>query len=159
MSNLTSNSTISLRKLTSDNFIDVMNLNVAPEDRQFLATNDRSMAEAHFSDQAWYRAIYADDTPVGFVLLADEECGTRKDPDPNCALWRFMIDERYQRLGFGGAALRLVVEHVRTHERATMLLTSYLPGNISAENFYLKFGFKLYSGETPRGEIGLVLDL
>ena len=136
-----------------------MNLKVSSEDQKFIASNDRSMAEAHFSDQAWCRAIYADEIPVGFVLLADEECGTRKNPEPNCALWRFMIDDRFQRMGFGTAALRLVVEHVRTHEQATMLLTSYIPQNVSAENFYLKFGFKPFSGETPHGEIGLVLEL
>ncbi len=152
------NSVVELREIDSDNFKAVSRLRVAPDQQRFIATNDHSIAEAHFSDQAWFRAIYADDTPVGFAMLADELCGTRADPDPNCLLWRFMLDERYQRLGFGTRALEQVVEHVRTHRDAEMLLTSYLPGNVSAANFYRKFGF--VPNETrypaPDDEVGLV---
>ncbi len=115
-------------------------------------------AEAHFSDQAWYRAIYADETPVGFVMLADETVGCRENP-LCCALWRFMIDARYQRMGFGSRGLALVVEHVRSHPEATMLLTSYIPGNRAAGDFYLKFGFRRIPGESASGEIELAYDL
>jgi len=30
--------------------------------------------------------VNADETPIGFVLVADELCGTRENPDPNCTL-------------------------------------------------------------------------
>jgi diamine N-acetyltransferase len=153
---VTGDSQVTLRAMTPENFKLVLNLKVAPEEQHFIATNDRSIAEAHFSDQAWYSAIYADETPVGFVMVADEACGTRINPDSNCALWRFMIDARYQRMGFGTTALQLVIEHARTHEGATMFLTSYLPGNVSAENFYRKFGFEPFDELTPPGEIGMV---
>ena len=149
---------VELREITRETLRPVLRLKVAENQRKFVADNAISIAEAHFSDQAWFRAIYADDTPVGFAMLADELCGTRADPDPNCLLWRFMLDERYQRLGFGTQALEQVVEHVRTHRDAEMLLTSYLPGNISAANFYRKFGF--VPNETrypaPDDEVGLV---
>jgi diamine N-acetyltransferase len=147
-----------LREMTSENFKSVLDLKVAPGQQEFIATNERSIAEAHFSDQAWYRAIYAGETPVGFVMLADETVGRRENPRC-CSLWRLMIDARYQRMGFGTAALALVVEHVRSHPRATMLITSYAPGNHSAEQFYNKFGFRPISGPAPTGEIELIFDL
>ena len=153
-----SNSYITLREMTPENFKSVLNLKVAPDQQRFIATNDRSIAEAHFSDQAWYRAIYADATPVGFVMLADETVGRKENPQC-CSLWRFMIDAKYQRMGFGTVALSLVVEHVRSCPQATMLITSYIPGNRSAESFFLKFGFRPFSGPTPPGEIGLIFDL
>ena len=149
---------VSLREMTSENFKPVLNLGVTPDQQRFIATNDRSIAEAHFSDQAWYRAIYADEEPVGFVMVADEFCGTKADPDQNCGLWRFMIDAHYQRMGFGTKALELVVEHVRSHPDAEILLMSYIPANRAAENFFMKFGFQPYLGPypTPPGEMTLV---
>ena len=151
-------STITLRKMTPENFRSVLELKVAPDQQGFIATNDRSIVEAHFSDQAWYRAIYADETPVGFVMLADETVGGRENPEC-CSLWRLMIDARYQRMGFGSRGLALVVEHVRSHPQATMLITSYVPGNRSAENFYVKFGFRPHPGPNTTGEIELTYDL
>ena len=91
-------------------------------------------------------------------MLADETVGDKENPEC-CSLWRLMIDARYQRMGFGSRALSLVVEHVRSHPKATMLITSYMPGNLSAESFYLKFGFGPFSGPTPPGEIGLIFNL
>jgi GNAT superfamily N-acetyltransferase len=85
-------------------------------------------------------------------MLADETVG-RKDNPRCCSLWRFMIDAKYQPMGSGTNAFLLVVEHVRSHPLATMLITSHIAGNRSAEHFYLKFGFRTFSGPTAPGEI------
>ena len=37
--------------------------------KQFVAPNAVSIAQAYFSKEAWFRAIYADDTAIGFVML------------------------------------------------------------------------------------------
>ena len=95
---------------------------------------------------------------MGFVMLADETVG-RTDNPQCCALWRFMIDARYQRMGFGSRGLALVVEHVRSHPQATFLVTSYLPGNSGAESLYIGFGFRPHPGPTETGEIELIYDL
>ena len=53
-----------------------------------VAPNAASLAQAHFSENAWLRAIYADDTLVGFVMLYDA-------PDEQeYFLWRYMIAGR-----------------------------------------------------------------
>jgi hypothetical protein len=66
----------SLREVTLDNLRDVLRLTVAAHQEQFVASNAVSIAQAYFyRDSAWFRAIYADDTPVGFVMLA---CRTRQ---------------------------------------------------------------------------------
>lgn len=39
-------------------------------------------------------------------------------------LWRFMIDARYQGIGFGRSALLIVIDRVKTRPNATKLLTS-----------------------------------
>jgi diamine N-acetyltransferase len=101
-----------------------------------VAPNTVSLAQAHFyPETAWFRAIYADETAVGFVMLSDEP---RK---PEYFLWRFMIAAEYQGLGFGKQAIQLLIAHVKTRPQATELLTSYVPGEGSPGTFYHKLGF------------------
>jgi len=49
----------------------IVNLRVDPSQERFVASNGMSISEAYFEgDHAWFRAVYADETPVGFVMLA-----------------------------------------------------------------------------------------
>ncbi len=64
--------TVSLREVTKDTVRTIIRLKVAPAQEHFVASNAFSIAEAHFSDIAWFRAIYAGETPVGFIMLADD---------------------------------------------------------------------------------------
>jgi diamine N-acetyltransferase len=59
---------VELREITQDSLRAVLDLAVAPEQRQYVASNARSIAEAHFEPRAWFRAVYADEDPVGFVM-------------------------------------------------------------------------------------------
>ena len=102
-----SDALVTLREVTADTFWPIAQLKVRPDQEQFVAPNAFSIAEAYFEPKAWFRAIYADETPVGFVMLLDD---TEK---PEYYLWRYMIDERYQKLGFGRQALLLVIDYVR----------------------------------------------
>ena len=63
---------ITLREITRHSVRDIIRLKVKPKQERFVATNSDSIAEAHFHEVAWIRAIFADDTPVGFVMLHDE---------------------------------------------------------------------------------------
>jgi diamine N-acetyltransferase len=137
---------LSLREITRDNLQDILRLSVLPHQQAFVASNAVSIAQAHFYPEiAWFRAIYADDTSVGFVMLADE-------PEvPKYTLWRLMIDHRYQRQGHGRAALQLLCEHVRTRPGASALLTSCVPAQGGPGPFYERLGFA-YTGELDDGE-------
>ena len=105
-------------------------LDVSPEQRSFVAANAVSIAQAHFEPCAWFRAIYADETPIGFVML-------HEDPEKEeYFLWRFMVDAAYQRHGYGRRALDLVAEHVRTQPGARELVSSYIPGSAGPADFY-----------------------
>jgi diamine N-acetyltransferase len=110
---------------------------VSEEQKHLVAPNAVSIAQAYFEPKAWFRAIYADDTPVGFVMLYD-------DPDePEYYLWRFMIDERYQKMGFGKRSLDLLIEYVQGRPGAHELKLSCVPGENGPEPFYRKYGFSL----------------
>jgi diamine N-acetyltransferase len=144
---------ISLREVTKQTLRDITGLKVSPEQQRLVGTNAESIAEAYFSpDIAWFRAIYADDTPVGFLMLEDNAAKEQY------FLWRFMIDARYQRQGIGQRALELLFEHVKRRPGASVLYTSCVPGEGSPGPFYEKLGF-VYTGEEDNGELVMRRDL
>jgi hypothetical protein len=63
--------TVSLREMDIENLFEILDLKVKPEQESLVAPNAVSIAEAHFWPTGWFRAIYADDTPVGFVMVDD----------------------------------------------------------------------------------------
>jgi len=67
------NTEVTLREITEETVLSIIRLKVSKEQEGFVATNAVSLAQAHFSKNAWFRAIYADDTPVGFVMLYIDE--------------------------------------------------------------------------------------
>lgn len=141
------NPEVSLREITKETLRDITRLRVSPDQERLVATNAESIAEAHFSpDVAWFRAIYAGDAPVGFLMLEDNAAAGQY------YLWRFMIDARYQRRGIGRRALELLFEHVKTRPGAKVLHTSCVPGEGSPGPFYERMGF-VYTGEEDDGEL------
>jgi diamine N-acetyltransferase len=146
-------SLITLREITRETLSRILELKVSAEQERFVAPNAVSISQAHLhSEHAWFRGIYADDTPVGFVMLYDDSKAHEY------YLWRFMIDHRYQRRGFGFRAMELVTEHVRRRPGATKLLLSCVPGDGSPGPFYEKLGFA-YTGEIDQGELVMGKDL
>lgn len=149
---LTAAAVVSLREITADTLRAILRLKVRPDQERFVADNATSIAEAYFEPKAWFRAIYADETPVGFLMLYD-------DPEKQFYyLWRFMIDARYQRLGYGRQALRLIIDHVRGRPGATSLGLDYTPGEGNPQPFYARFGF-VETGEVVDGEQIMNLEL
>ena len=132
---VTPESAITLREITGDTVRIICNLKVSDSQNKFVAPNAVSIAQAYFYETAWFRAIYADDTPVGFLMLYKDTV------KPEYFLWRMMIDERYQRMGFGYKAMDLLIKYVKDLPNATELLTSCVPGDGSPEDFYNKLGF------------------
>ena len=149
---------VSLREITADTVIDVIRLAVRPDQEGFVASNAISLAQALFAPEAWYRAIYADDTPAGFVMLSDDSLLPEPPAQPEIGLWRFMVDARFQGRGVGAAALRDVIDHARDKGRFKILSVSYVPGPGCPEQFYLRAGF-LHTGKMDEDEVVLELPL
>ncbi len=131
---------VRLQEITGDTVRTICNLKVSKEQEQFVAPNSVSIAEAHFSDNTWFRAIYADETPVGFIMLT-EPSETERNLLGKHFLWRFMIDERHQGKGYGREALKLIVQHLKENSNANALYTSCREGKGSPKGFYKKMGF------------------
>ena len=126
---------INLKEITSKNLKSIIDLNVKDDQKDYVASNSVSIAQGHYSNSAWFKGIFNDNRPVGFVMLdlIEEEY--------KCFLWRFMIDHKYQGKGFGKIALTQVIDFVRSLNLYTYIATSYVPAENGAGGFYKNFGF------------------
>lgn len=143
-----SDAVVTLREITKENLDEILDLKVTKNQENFVASNAVSIAQAHFYQEiAWFRAIYADETPVGFIMLEDDRVNSLYH------LWRLMIDARFQKCGFGRRAVELAIEYIKTRPGAKVLSTSYFPGEGSPGKFYEKMGFTYTREMDEDGEL------
>ena len=147
-------SKVTLREITAETVRQICKLSDTLSDAQkkMVAPNAGSIAQAHFNKFAWFRAVYADEEPVGFIMLYDNP------EESEYFLWRFMIAGPYQHKGFGKRAMDLLFEYVKTRPNAKQLGVDCGEGEASPEEFYKKLGFKR-TGEKDGDEILLSLEL
>ena len=149
---------ITLEKITYKNYIKVIwGLGVKREQRNFVATNANSLAEAYVAITngavALPFAICKNKKPIGFLMIGygieTEEDWVNEDPAfveiarKSYCLWRFMIDKRHQGKGYGRKAMQLALDYIRTLPcgKAESCWLSYEPENESAKKLYASFGF------------------
>ncbi|MBC7291320.1 MAG: GNAT family N-acetyltransferase [Actinotalea sp.] len=151
---------MTLREITEDTVDAVLAVRTTPEQERFVSTVAYSLAEAeaHPEGNPWFRAVYADDEPVGFVMLSWEVVPQPPDINGPWFLWKLIIDQRHQGRGYGREVVRQVVELVRANG-GTELLTSHVPGEGSPAGFYARLGFVPTGELDPEGEILLRLPL
>lgn len=143
---------IYLKDVDRGNYEECLTLDVSGDQRSFVATNLRSLAQAYvFQDVAKPYAIYDDDVMVGFAMFhVDSAKG-------EYWLWRFMIDKRHQNKGYGKAAMGAIINHFASIGAKAVKLC-FEPDNHVAEKLYTKCGF-YRNGEMEDDEIVMQLDL
>ncbi len=141
---------VSLREVTKDTVREVCKLVAEPTG--FVAPNAVSIAQAYFHPEAWFRAVCAGDEIVGFVMLEDSSMKAEPPADLQVGLWRFMIDVKHKRKGYGRAALRLVIADVQgRHPGLKRFATSCVKAPGTPRPFYESLGF-VFSGEMDENE-------
>lgn len=143
---------LSLREITEETVKSILALKVAEGQENLVGDNGNSIALAHFEEKAWFRGIYADDEPVGFMMLSiDRE-------KSEFYLWRFMIDAAQQKRGYGKRSMELLIEEVRARPEAKVLTLHVMDLPHSAVPFYEALGFQL-TGEKDEDELVMSLPL
>ena len=155
------NGPVTLRELSDAVRYDVLALRLAPGQERFVSSVAESLQEAEEFPKAnpWFRAIYAGDIPVGFVMVSWNCVPEPPEIIGPWFLWRLIIDERHQHRGYGRDAVALVADLIR-EAGADYLLTSYFPeGEGNPGPFYEGLGFVPTGEVDDNGEIILRLDL
>jgi GNAT superfamily N-acetyltransferase len=151
-------SMVTLRPLDDTNREAIEALRISPAQERFVSTVTDSLLEA--AEEPGGRAItwgvFEDETPVGFVMISDEVDGPEYIPH---YLWKLLIDERYQRRGFGTATLDLIVEYFRAKGDVEELWTSAGEGEGGPIPFYERYGFERTGRIVFEDEVLLRLDL
>ncbi|WP_315122457.1 GNAT family N-acetyltransferase [uncultured Clostridium sp.] len=149
---------VELRKITFDNFDECIKLEPKEEQKSFVASNIRSLAQAYVALTnneciPMPYAIYDNDIMVGFIMLS--YTAADKNNDENAYwVWRLMIDKGQQGKGYGKEAMAKALELIRSfpHGEASAVYLSYEPENVAAKALYASLGF-VETGKIEYGEM------
>jgi diamine N-acetyltransferase len=132
---------VSLREIDASNREAVADLEVSQGQLRFVDTAAMTLLEAAGHEPApWLRAIYADEEPVGLIMVAEHDPA---GPWPYY-LWRLLVDEQHQGRGYGRQAMAMLVERLRSLPDAEELVSSvatYDDMTDSPMGFYEGLGF------------------
>ena len=144
---------VELKPITEDNFVDAFNLELAPEQEEFVSHPIRSLAQAYvYRNQCQPFGIYADESMVGYVLVI-------YDYDvPEYDIWHMMIDKAQQGHGYGGKALDQVIDYIRTKPFGTSdrVALTCNKENAVARRLYERKGFS-FTGNVFDDEVELAM--
>ncbi len=150
---------IQLKEITSDNWYKVCNLTetLSEEHQKCVAQNAYSIAEAHYSPNAWMRAIALGDELIGFVMIDTTLSNFPQGDQPAVFLWRFMIGGPWQKKGYAREVMDILCEKYRK-EGCKYLYTSCSMEHYGPYGFYIRYGF-VDTGQVTYGEEVLKLEL
>ena len=137
---------VTLREITMESFRECIRLEVAEDQKGFVASNVFSLAEAKVDGVSNPLSIYAGDRMVGFIMYDFEPKESRG------YISRLMVDVRFQGKGYGRAAMGQVTGRFKEIPECREIQTSFAPANAIAERLYASLGFER-TGEVVDGEI------
>ncbi len=150
-----------IRPVTKENWEALINLKVRDDQKNFVASNLYSIAQAQFGDEFeghWDLFAYGiyddDDTPVGFLMYGFNFA----HPSQQAYIQRLMVDEKFQGKGYGRFGMEKMLEIFRADERVNVASISYEPGNDVARKLYASMGF-VETGRIVEDEVEAVLKL
>lgn len=157
---------ITLRKITLDNRRAIFNLEVEDHQQSYVASNLSSVASCYVlltnGSRPFPLAIYADEEPVGFVMIIHGDTGYELPSivDDSYCIMRLMIDKKFQNRGYGREAMTEILKFIRTFPAgpASYCWIPYEADNVHAKRLYESFGFQ-GNGEFTDGEPITVLKL
>lgn len=132
---------VTLRDITGDNYFQVLELKISPEQEaaKFVSPVVRSLADAWFYREegiTYPKAIYAKDDLVGFIMYdLDTE-------EQQVFIWRFLIDQRYQGKGYGRQTIEAVLAMAKEQAKITKVVADYVDGNEPMKKILLDLGFE-----------------
>lgn len=138
---------IELVDVTVDNWEEIAELTVAPDEAGFVASNLYSLAQSKFEPSACPLAIVANDVPVGFMMYE------RDDEEPGAVMiYRFMVDHRHRGHGYGRSAMTALLKRFEADSDVHVVRVCFVPSNHSARRLYASLGFAEAGADTD-GEI------
>jgi RimJ/RimL family protein N-acetyltransferase len=154
---------ITFAEISPDNINTIVRLNPGAVGERMVATNGVSIAQGSYNSNAWFRAVMAGDTAVGFVMLLDptldlEGAKAEGEALDSLYVWRLMIDFKHQGKGYGEQVMNLIIERAKSIPGINSVSLSYVMREGNAKPFYERFGFR-DTGKTESGEMEMMLPI
>ncbi|MEH7273703.1 GNAT family N-acetyltransferase [Neobacillus vireti] len=149
---------ITLKEIHKQNWLDIVRLSSAEDQRnkvfeKTIASNSLSLAQASIEENWTVKAIYQDETPVGFTMYGYSEELSGYE------ICRIMIDYKYQGNGYGKQALNLVIKEMLNQFKCEEIYITFVPHNEIAKQLYLSIGFKDTGRVIKAGEDELIYSM
>lgn len=125
-----------LRKITVDNFDDIIALRVAPGQEGLCVENVESIAQAYVQPNCFPFAIYEGSTPVGFIMTCIDT------DDGEWWLYRLMVDARHQGRGHGRSALQQAISNIQKDSERRRIYLGVDKSGQAAPVLYESLGFR-----------------
>ena len=151
---------LELRPVTVANWNSLIKLKVREDQKDFVASNLYSIAEAQFGFEEeghWSLSpfgVYVEDEPVGFAMTGLNYAHSHFQG----LILRLMVDEKYQGQGYGRAAMEAMLGTFRADECVHVVCITYEPENNPARKLYASLGFE-ETGEYMENEVVALLRL
>jgi diamine N-acetyltransferase len=142
---------LKLKEINQENWLDVIRLSSGEDQKnkifeQNIASNCLSIAQASVSEDWVPKAIYNEETLIGFTMYGYSE------ELKGYEVCRLMIDYHFQGRGFGKRALQIIVKEIQNQFDCKEILICFVPDNIKAKNLYESIGFE-NTGKMIEGEV------
>lgn len=142
---------VELRTIHEGNYQQCFSLKATVENKDFVDPVIYSLAEAWvFHKDTRPFAIYERDKMIGFVSMYVGE--------GNCQIVNFLIDDAFQKRGFGTRAAKECICYLQKEHNASRVSVPVELENTAAQKFWEKLGF-YFSNNVEDGYIFMRLDL
>ncbi|MEA5506422.1 GNAT family N-acetyltransferase [Halotia wernerae UHCC 0503] len=134
---------VNLRKVTRENLLSCLSLEVSEEQKNLVATTVQSLAEAYVDPNLFPLAVY-DVAACGYEQPSVPMVGfTMYELVAGVGfIMRLMIDCKYQRQGYGRATMLEVIRRLKLCPDVEVVATSYRKENEVAAKLYQSLGFR-----------------
>jgi diamine N-acetyltransferase len=138
--------TVTIRPVVMADVDALLELWPADDQRQFVAPNAVTLAEAAYKDGFYAFTLLSGDTIVGLMGLIDmtelDPADVQPEDEPEAGfLWRLMIAEAHQGKGHGTAAIHWAFDWARARGRPRMSV-EVVETNAPAIALYERMGFR-----------------
>ena len=131
---------ISLREVTVENWLDMIDLEITKEQEDFVALPAEAIAASKFYEYYVNRGVYLDDKAVGFIQYYPNF----RDGKPNeIFIDQLLIDVKHQGEGYGSAATKLALEEIKALRGFNSISICYVEGHDIMKRFFERFDFKV----------------
>ncbi|WP_214690350.1 MULTISPECIES: GNAT family N-acetyltransferase [unclassified Exiguobacterium] len=124
---------ISLRPIDAQNWYTCCQLALSDQQQSYMEPNAISLLQAMYEPTLRPRAIYEDETMVGFLMY-----NTELEELDAWWIYRIMIDHAHQGKGIGRQAAELMLEEIG---EGKPIVVGYHPENEAAHHLYGSLGF------------------